>query len=163
MTDFAGLRKYLRVAMILDSEEIETSWLLHLNLLRHCALLGFGPDSGQWWSWENSLIKLAVQEGTLHLDELEELSTSAKMMIVTHLQAPRRQNAPARFLALVHTWKHFRDIWSKDIEKEMQSLEAGIRKLSEAGEQVAKLEDEVSRQRQELEVCKIFQNVNYIT
>ncbi|EFN76217.1 Cytoplasmic dynein 2 heavy chain 1 [Harpegnathos saltator] len=148
------LRKYLRIAVILDSEEIESSQLMHLDLLRHCTLLGSGPGPGEWWSWENSLIKLAIQEGTLQLDELEELSDGAKVMIEAHLQAPRRQRAPARFLALVHTWKHLRDIWSKEVEGKLQTLEAGIGKLREAGEQVAKLEDEVSRQRQELEVEK---------
>lgn len=141
--------------MILDSEEIESSRLLHLDLLRHCALLGSGPGPGEWWSWESSLIKLAIQEGTLQLDELEELSAGAKVMIGAHLQAPRRQRAPARFLALVHTWKHLRDMWSKEVEGKLQSLEAGIGKLREAGEQVAKLEDDVSTQRQELEVCII--------
>lgn len=98
------------------------------------------------------MIKFAVQEGTLQLDELEELPSGAKIMIGAHLQAPHHQRAPARFLALVHTWRHLRDTWSKDVEEKLQSLEAGIGKLREAGEQVAKLEDEVSKQRQELEV-----------
>jgi len=154
MIDFAGLRKYLRIAVILDSEEIESSSLLRLGLLRHCALLGSGPGGpDEWWSRESSLIKLAIQEGTLQLDELEELSNYAKVMIGAHLQAPRYQRAPARFLALVHTWRYLRDSWSKEVEEKLRSLEAGISKLREAGDQVAKLEDEVSRQRQELEVC----------
>nr|XP_012219219.1 PREDICTED: cytoplasmic dynein 2 heavy chain 1 [Linepithema humile] len=148
------LRKYLRVAMILDSEEIESSSLLRLGLLRYCALLGSGPGAGEWWSRENSLIKLAVQEGTLQLNESEELPSGAKVIIGTHLQAPHYQRAPARFLALVHTWRHLRDTWSKEVGEKLQSLEAGIGKLREAGEQVAKLEDDVSRQRQELEVEK---------
>ncbi|XP_032668403.1 cytoplasmic dynein 2 heavy chain 1 [Odontomachus brunneus] len=148
------LRKYLRVAVILDSAEIESSRLLHLDLLRHCALLGSGSGPSEWWSRESSLIKLAIQEGTLQLDELEELSAGAKVMIGAHLQAPRHQRAPARFLAVVHTWKHLRDMWSKEVEGKLQSLEAGIGKLREAGEQVAKLEDDVSTQRQELEVEK---------
>lgn len=135
--------------MILDSEEIKSSRLLRLGL-RHCALLG--SSLGEWWSRESSLIKFAVQEDTLQLDELEELPSGAKIMISAHLQAPRHQRAPARFLALVHTWRHLRDTWSKDVEEKLRSLEAGIGKLREAGEQVAKLEDEVSRQRQELEV-----------
>ncbi|KMQ91499.1 cytoplasmic dynein 2 heavy chain 1-like protein [Lasius niger] len=145
------LRKYLRIAVILDSEEVESSRLLHLGL-RHCALLG--SSLGEWWSRESSLIKFAVQEGTLQLDEHEELPSGAKVMIDAHLRAPRHQRAPARFLALVHTWRHLRDTWSKEVEGKLQSLEAGIGKLREAGEQVAKLEDEVSRQRQELEVEK---------
>lgn len=139
--------------MILDSEEIESSSLLRLGLLRHCALLGSGPGGpSEWWSRESSLIKLAIQEGTLQLDELEELSHGAKVIIGAHLQAPRYQRVPARFLALIHTWRHLRDTWSKDVEEKLRSLEAGIGKLREAGEQVAKLEDEVSKQRQELEV-----------
>lgn len=88
----------------------------------------------------------------MQLDELEELPHCAKVIIEAHLQTPRYQRAPARFLALVHTWRHLRDTWSKEIEEKLRSLEAGISKLREAGEQVAKLEDEVSRQRQELEV-----------
>ncbi|KAL0104886.1 hypothetical protein PUN28_016497 [Cardiocondyla obscurior] len=149
------LRKYLRIAVILDSEEIESSSLLRFGLLRHCALLGSGPGGpNEWWSRESSLIKLAIQEGTLQLVELEELPQSAKVIIEAHLQAPRHQRAPARFLALVHTWKNLRDTWSNEVEKKLQSLEAGISKLREAGDQVAKLEDEVSRQRQELEVEK---------
>lgn len=139
--------------MILDSEEIESSSLLRLGLLRHCALLGSGPGGpGEWWSRESSLIKLAIQEGTLQLDELEELPQGAKVIIGAHLQTPRYQRAPARFLALIHTWRHLHDTWSKDVEEKLRSLEAGIGKLREAGEQVAKLEDEVSKQRQELEV-----------
>lgn len=147
--------------MIMDSEEIESSSLLHLGLLRYCALLGSGPGADEWWSRENSLIKLAVQEGTLQLNESEELPNGAKVIIGTHLQAPRYQRAPARFLALVHTWKHLRDKWSKEVGEKLQSLEAGIGKLREAGEQVAKLEDEVSRQRQELEVSisKMFKKI----
>ncbi|XP_071561821.1 cytoplasmic dynein 2 heavy chain 1 [Temnothorax nylanderi] len=149
------LRKFLRIVMILDSEEIESSSLLHLGLLRHCALLGSGPGGpSEWWSRECSLIKLAIQEGTLQMDELEELPHGAKVIIGAHLQAPRYQRAPARFLALMHTWRQLRDTWSKEVEEKLRSLEAGISKLREAGEQVAKLEDEVSRQRQELEVEK---------
>lgn len=138
--------------MILDTEEIDSSYLLHLGLVRYCALLGSGSGSGEWWSRESSLIKLAIQEGTLHLNEHEELPAGARAIIEAHLRAPRHQRAPARFLALMHTWRHLRDTWSKDVEKKLHSLEAGIGKLREAGEQIAKLEDEVSRQRQELEV-----------
>lgn len=88
----------------------------------------------------------------MQLNELEELPHCAKVIIGAHLQAPRYQRTPARFLALVHTWRHLRDTWSKEVEEKLRSFEAGISKLREAGEQVAKLEDEVSRQRQELEV-----------
>lgn len=88
----------------------------------------------------------------MQLDELEELPPCAKVLIGAHLQAPRYQRAPARFLALMHTWRHLRGIWSKEVEEKLRSLEAGISKLREAGEQIAKLEDDVSRQRQELEV-----------
>jgi len=98
------------------------------------------------------LIKLAIQEGTLQLNEFEELPASTKVIIGAHLQAPHYQRAPARFLALIHTWKQLRDTWSEEVEGKLQSLEAGIGKLREAGEQIAKLEDEVSKQRQELEV-----------
>lgn len=142
--------------MILDSEEIESSSLLRLGLLRYCALLGSVPGADEWWSRESSLIKLAVQEGTLQLSESEELPSGAKVIISTHLRAPHYQRAPARFLALVHTWRHLRDTWSKEVGEKLQSLEAGIGKLREAGDQVAKLEDEVSRQREELEVSTLI-------
>lgn len=138
--------------MILDSEDIESSWFLRLGLLRYCALLGSG--SSEWWSRESSLLDLAAQEGcTLQPHEDEEIPAGAKIILEAHLQAPRCQKAPARFLALIHTWKYLRDTWSKEVGEKLQCLEAGIGKLGEAGEQVAKLEDEVSRQRQELEVC----------
>ncbi|XP_020293197.1 cytoplasmic dynein 2 heavy chain 1 [Pseudomyrmex gracilis] len=146
------LRKYLRVVVILDSEDIESSWFLRLGLLRYCALLG--PGFNEWWSRESSLIDLAVQEETLQLREDEEPPAGARIILEAHLQAPRHQKAPARFLALIHTWKRLRDTWSKEVEEKLRSLEAGIGKLGEAGEQVAKLEDEVSRQRQELETEK---------
>lgn len=149
--------------MILDAEEIDSSHLLRLGLLRHCAQLGSAPGPNEWWSRESSLIRLAVQEGTLRLNEFEEeLPAGARVIIAAHLQAPRHQRAPARFLALIHTWKHLHDTWSKEIEKKLQSLEAGIGKLREAGDQVAKLEDKVFRQRQELEVRVLQQAVcNY--
>ena len=73
-------------------------------------------------------------------------------MVKAHLDASRQQQAPARFFALLHTWKHLHVTWNEEVEQKLNSLDAGVGKLKEAGAQVAKLEDEVSKQRQELEV-----------
>ncbi|XP_076621618.1 dynein cytoplasmic heavy chain beethoven [Colletes latitarsis] len=144
------LRNYLRVAMIVDTGEVRSSWLSRSGLLRHCALIGSGLGS-EWWSWEVPLIELANLQSGIEVDDAEETLPGVKAMVKAHLQAPRQQRAPARFLAMVHTWKHLRVAWSEEMEQKVASLQAGIGRLKEAGEQVAKLEDEVSKQRQELE------------
>ncbi|XP_078051355.1 cytoplasmic dynein 2 heavy chain 1-like, partial [Augochlora pura] len=143
------LRNYLKVAMILDSGEIKSSWLTRSGLLKHCGLIGPGVGS-EWWSSEGPLTELAREQNG-ETDDSVDASQGVKELVKAHLQAPRHQQAPARFFALLHTWKHLHVIWSEDVEQKLNSLEAGIGRLKEAGEQVAKLEDEVSGQRQELE------------
>ncbi|XP_076387639.1 dynein cytoplasmic heavy chain beethoven [Megachile rotundata] len=143
------LRNYLRVAIILDTSEMRSSWLPRSGLLRSCVLIGPGINN-EWWTWESSLIDLACRQNGVDPEEANE-QAGIKVMVKAHLQAPRQQQAPARFFALLHTWKHLHVSWSEEVEQKLNSLEAGIGKLKEAGEQVAKLEDEVSKQRQELE------------
>ncbi|XP_029051229.2 cytoplasmic dynein 2 heavy chain 1 [Osmia bicornis bicornis] len=144
------LRNYLRVAIILNNGEMRSSWLSRSGLLKHCALIGPGLGN-EWWTREASLIELACNQNEMDIEDTEEKLAGIKVMVKAHLQAPRQQQAPARFFALLHTWKHLHVSWSEEVERKLSNLEAGIGKLKEAGEQVAKLEDEVSKQRQELE------------
>ncbi|CAK9809936.1 Cytoplasmic dynein 2 heavy chain 1 [Anthophora quadrimaculata] len=144
------LRNYLRVAIILDSGETRSPWLSRSGLFRHCVLVGPGLG-GEWWCWEASLTKVACKQNGFEIEDLEEIPAGVKTMVKAHLEAPRQQQAPARFFALLHTWKHLHQAWSEEVEQKLHSLEAGVGKLKEAGEQVAKLEDEVSKQRLELE------------
>ncbi|XP_031838829.2 dynein cytoplasmic heavy chain beethoven isoform X1 [Nomia melanderi] len=144
------LRSYLRVAMILDNGEIKSPWLTRSGLLKHCGLIGPGLGC-EWWSSEGTLTELARQQDGAEAEASEETLPGIKVMVRAHLEAPRQQQAPARFFALLHTWKHLHVTWSEDVERKLSSLEAGIGKLKEAGGQVAKLEDEVSKQRRELE------------
>lgn len=137
--------------MILDSGEVRSTWLSRSGLLRHCPLIGPGLGS-EWWCREGSLTELACHRNSLEVDDFEETTPGLKVMVQAHLQAPLQQQAPARFFALLHTWKHLHVTWGEEVEQKLSSLEAGIGRLKEAGEQVAKLEDEVSKQRQELEV-----------
>nr|XP_033320776.1 cytoplasmic dynein 2 heavy chain 1 [Megalopta genalis] len=143
------LRNYLKVAMILDNGEMKSSWLTRSGLLKHCGLIGPGIGS-EWWSSEGPLTELAREQNGETEDSVDA-SQGVKELVKAHLQAPRQQQAPARFFALLHTWRHLHVTWSEDVEQKLNSLEAGIGRLKEAGEQVAKLEDEVSGQRQELE------------
>ncbi|KZC10148.1 Cytoplasmic dynein 2 heavy chain 1 [Dufourea novaeangliae] len=144
------LRNYLRVAIILDNGEIKSTWLTRSGLLKHCGLIGPGIGS-EWWSVEGSLTELAYQQNGVEMEDSGEQLPGVKVMVKAHLQAPRQQQAPARFFALLYTWRHLHVTWTEDVEQKLRSLEAGIGRLEEAGEQVAKLEDEVSKQRQELE------------
>lgn len=157
------MRNYLRVAIILDSGELRSPWLSHSGLLRHCALIGPGVGS-EWWSWEGALTEIAYEQNGIEAEGPEETLPGIKEVVKAHLEAPRQQQAPARFFALLHTWKHLHTTWSEEVEQKLNSLEAGVGKLKEAGEQVAKLEDEVSKQRQELEVyinLANFRRVHY--
>lgn len=137
--------------MILDSGELRSPWLSRSGLLRYCPLIGPGLGS-EWWTSEGSLTELACHQNGLDVEDFEETMPGVKVMVKAHLQAPRQQQAPARFFALLYTWKHLHVTWNEEVEQKLNSLEAGIGRLKEAGEQVAKLEDEVSKQRQELEV-----------
>lgn len=144
------LRNLLRVVIILDSGEVKKDWLTRSGLLRHCILVAEAPGN-EWWSLESSLKDLCIR---LIEDSPQEASPGLDTLVNAHIRAPRQQQAPARFLALLSTWTMLRNQWGKDVENKLSSLEAGIGRLREAGERVAKLEDEASKQRQELEVEK---------
>lgn len=131
------LKTLLKVIIILDVHEMNPKCLL-----RHCVLVGYGPGR-EWWTKEKSL-----------LDWNSEEESGVKELVGAHLQAPRHQQAPARFLALFNIWRDIRERWMKEIEEKLQNLEAGISRLREAGERVAKLEEEADKQRKELEVEK---------
>ncbi|XP_043684796.1 cytoplasmic dynein 2 heavy chain 1 [Vespula pensylvanica] len=147
------LRSYLRIVMILDIGDMNSRLLSCSGLFRYSAIIG--PCIGnEWWSYEAPLTELAIQYNS-HGSEASEISSpDTQVMIKAHLQAPKQQHAPARFLALLCTSQHLREIWSEEVESKLNSLGAGISRLREAGEHVAKLEDEVSKQRQQLEVEK---------
>ena len=83
----------------------------------------------------------------------EDLS-GVKEVVQAQLSAPSQQQAPARFLALLHKWKEMREQWLEDILVKLKNLQAGIDRLREAGDRVAKLEEDANKQRHELEVCK---------
>ncbi|KAL2743989.1 cytoplasmic dynein 2 heavy chain 1 [Vespula maculifrons] len=147
------LRSYLRIVMILDIGDMNSKLLSRSGLFRYSAIIG--PCIGnEWWSYEAPLTELAIQYNS-HGSEASEISSpDTQVMIKAHLQAPKQQHAPARFLALLCTSQYLREIWSEEVESKLNSLGAGISRLREAGEHVAKLEDEVSKQRQQLEVEK---------
>ncbi|KAL2712648.1 cytoplasmic dynein 2 heavy chain 1 [Vespula squamosa] len=147
------LRSYLRIVMILDIGDMNSTLLSRSGLFRYCAIIG--PCIGnEWWSYEAPLTELAIQYNSDGSEASEVSSPDTQVMIKAHLQAPKEQHAPARFLALLRTSQHLREIWSEEVESKLNSLGAGISRLREAGEHVAKLEDEVSKQRQQLEVEK---------
>ncbi|XP_023289902.1 cytoplasmic dynein 2 heavy chain 1 [Orussus abietinus] len=141
------LRNLLRVVIIRDAEDVLEERSSRSGLGKSCILVGPGPGS-EWWSSEGPLTELALQKSGLRGTE------AVKMAVNSHLRAPRRQRAPARFLALLRVWLDLRDKWTEEIESELASLEAGIGRLREAGDRVSKLEEEASRQRQELEAEK---------
>ncbi|XP_024946848.1 cytoplasmic dynein 2 heavy chain 1 isoform X2 [Cephus cinctus] len=146
------LRSLLRVAVILDTADSREDWLLRSGLLKHCVLIGQNPRC-EWWSLERPLSELAIQQCGM-AEESEEESPGVQALVKTHLRAPSQQQAPARFLALLYSWKQLKEEWFEDIEKKLISLEAGISRLREAGERVSKLENEATKQRQELEAEK---------
>lgn len=146
--------------MILDIGDMNSKLLSRSGLFRYSAIIG--PCIGnEWWSYEAPLTELAIQYNS-HGSEASEISSpDTQVMIKAHLQAPKQQHAPARFLALLCTSQHLREIWSEEVESKLNSLGAGISRLREAGEHVAKLEDEVSKQRQQLEVLIFFSFVSF--
>ncbi|XP_011311295.1 cytoplasmic dynein 2 heavy chain 1 [Fopius arisanus] len=141
------LRKLLHVVVILDSSDVKREWLMHSGLLQHCVLVAGTPGS-EWWTVECSLAELGneiVQRMS------EDVSDAMKTLVDAHVRAPKSQQSPGRFLALLSTWKELKDEWSRDVEKKLESLGAGISRLQEAGERVAKLEEEASKQRKQLD------------
>ena len=143
------LRTLLRVIVVLDVNDMNASWLSRSSLLRHCVFVGQGPGR-EWWTLEESLTEVAVHHSGVEKEE----SSGVKDVVKAHLEAPRQQQAPARFLASLNVWTQLHEKWMKEIEEKLESLEAGISRLREAGDRVAKLEEEADKQRQELEVEK---------
>ncbi|XP_063978818.1 cytoplasmic dynein 2 heavy chain 1 [Diachasmimorpha longicaudata] len=155
--DFAGtldqflyhrLRKFLHIVVILDSSDVKKEWLMQSGLLQHCILVATTPGS-EWWTVEASLMEVGAR-----VDKSiggGEQSAGMRTLVEAHLRSPKGQQSPGRFLALLNTWRQLKDEWSHDVGKKLESLEAGIGRLREAGERVAKLEEEASKQRKELE------------
>lgn len=140
----------MRLIIIVDVNDVGQDWLVRSNLLRHCLL--YGNELGnEWWHQQNFLTSIALEKSEV---DNEEENSGIKELVAAHLQAPISQQAPARFWAMIEAWKNIRKVWMKEIEFKLQSLQAGISKLKEAGDRVAKLEEEASKQRQELEVEK---------
>lgn len=146
------LRTLLRVIVILDVNDINASWLSRSSLLRHCIFVGQGPGK-EWWSLEGSLTELAIYHSGVE-NAAQEKSSGVKDVVNAHLQAPHQQQAPARFLASLNIWTNLCEKWMMEIKEKLQSLEAGISRLKEAGDRVTKLEEEAGKQREELEVEK---------
>ncbi|XP_015119188.1 cytoplasmic dynein 2 heavy chain 1 [Diachasma alloeum] len=142
------LRKLLHVVVILDLSDVRREWLIQSGLLQHCVLVAAAPG-GEWWTIEGSLMELGTRVDK-SMGGGEE-SAGMKALVEAHLRAPKGQQSPGRFLALLNTWRELKDEWSHDVERKLESLEAGIGRLREAGERVAKLEEEASKQRKELE------------
>ena len=146
------LRTLLRVIIILDVNDKNVAWLSHSRLLKHCIIIGQGPGR-EWWTLEGPLTELAIHYRGVET-AAEEESSGVNEVVKAHLEAPRQQQAPAKFLALLNSWKQLYEKWMNEIEEKLQSLEAGISRLREAGDRVAKLEEEADKQRQELEIEK---------
>ncbi|XP_047369553.1 cytoplasmic dynein 2 heavy chain 1 isoform X1 [Vespa velutina] len=147
------IHSYLRIVIILDIGDIKSTLLSRSGLFRYCAIIG--PSIGsEWWSYEAPLTELAIEYNS-NVSEASVLSSvDTQVIIKAHIQAPKQQQAPARFLALLCTSQYLHEIWNEEVESKLNSLGTGISRLREAGEHVAKLEDEVSKQRQELEIEK---------
>ena len=139
----------------MDTGEAKNEWLTRSGLLCHCILVAEGPET-EWWSLESALKDLAVRLTESSLENSSEGSGSAGLatLVEAHLRAPRKQQAPARFLALLSTWSELKTQWTEEVEKKLSSLSAGIGRLREAGDSVAELENDATKQRQELEVEK---------
>lgn len=148
---WTGLRKHLKVALIVDVKDLKEPWLLRSNLLRHCVQTTGQSLGSEWWLMEGPLTELA----SLYRDpskDVDEDFSGVKEVIYAHLNASTAQQAPARFLALLHKWKELREQWLEEILSKLKNLNAGIERLKEAGDRVAKLEEDVTKQRRELEV-----------
>lgn len=138
------------MVIILDSSDLKKDWVLSSGLLEQCIVVAEAPGC-EWWTLESSLTNLAIKIIGKSSDS-DEISPGLKTLVEVHTRASRHQQSPARFLALLHKWQELRANWSRDIHQKLESLEAGISRLSEAGDRVAKLENEATKQRKELEV-----------
>lgn len=139
--------------LIVDSNDLKESWLSGSNLLHHCIQTTGQSLNSEWWLMESSLIELATPYKDPTKDPTDE-SSGVVEVVQAHVNAPMQQQAPARFLALLNKWKELRESWINDISAKLKNLEAGIERLKEAGDRVAKLEEDASKQRRELEVLK---------
>ncbi|XP_011502016.1 PREDICTED: cytoplasmic dynein 2 heavy chain 1 [Ceratosolen solmsi marchali] len=147
------LRRYLRVILIVDSYELKSKWLSETNIPRHCVQTTGQCLCSDWWLIEEHLTELASLYKDSSSDIKEEFSGSNEV-VQAHLTAPEQQQVPARFLALLHKWKELRETCLRDILEKLKNLQAGIDRLKEAGDQIAKLEEDATKQRHELEVEK---------
>ncbi|XP_023246189.1 cytoplasmic dynein 2 heavy chain 1 [Copidosoma floridanum] len=145
------IRKYLRVVLVLDSSDMKSSWLSRSNLLRHCVQTTGQSLGSEWWLTEGYLTELAKLYGD---DEAKDEFSGITEVVQAQLSAPTAQQAPARFIALLHKWRELRGCWLEDIVAKLKKLQAGIDRLKEAGDRVAKLEEDVTKQRRDLEVEK---------
>ncbi|XP_058798637.1 cytoplasmic dynein 2 heavy chain 1 [Phymastichus coffea] len=147
------LRKYLKVVLIVDLNDLKEAWFCQSNLLLYCIQTTGQNLGNEWWLSESSLIELA----SLYKDPAKvttDVASGVVEVVQAHINAPIQQQAPARFLALLNKWKELRESWINDITAKLKHLEAGIERLKEAGDRVAKLEEDASKQRRELEIEK---------
>lgn len=134
---------------------MEADWLAGSCLMQQVVTVSFGAIGCEWWRVNEPLKELCVKYSERISDSNNQQQVElegVKELVDSHLRAPDQQQAPARFLALIHTWRVIRENWSRDNDAKVASLEAGISKLREAGERVAKLQEEANKQRQELDV-----------
>ncbi|KAJ8675957.1 hypothetical protein QAD02_011743, partial [Eretmocerus hayati] len=143
------LKKYLRVVLIVDSRDLLSSRLS--NLRHHCIQTTGQCLGNEWWVSESSLTELANLYRDSSRDPDDDLS-GVSQVVQAHLNAPNSQQAPARYLALLAKWKDLRDTWLREIEGKLNNLKAGIDRLKEAGERVAKLEEDATEHRRQLEI-----------
>ncbi|KAK0158915.1 hypothetical protein PV328_009853 [Microctonus aethiopoides] len=147
------LRKFLRVILIVDSTDIKKEWMIKSRLLNHCTQIS-DLSNVEWWTSESSLIDLAIRKipGLANdVNDTDLMSSGLKALVESHQRAPSKQQSPARFIALLNIWHELRDQWERDIEMKLESLQAGIGKLKDAGDRVAELENEALKQRKEFE------------
>lgn len=143
------------MVIILDIEDMKWKLLSRSGLFGYCAIVG--PSIGsEWWSYDAPLTELVIEYYSKGSETSAITTAETEVMIKAHLNAPKREHAPVRFLALLSTSQKLREIWCEEVEGKLDRFGAGISRLREAGEHVVKLEDDVSKQRQELEVINIL-------
>uniref|UniRef100_A0ABD2XKY5 Dynein heavy chain, cytoplasmic n=1 Tax=Trichogramma kaykai TaxID=54128 RepID=A0ABD2XKY5_9HYME len=162
------LRKFLRVAIVVDANDLRGDLLQRSNLLRCCAETQGQSQGRDWWlteSYLRELVKLYqkrsqsttnkdddIADDDIDDEQKDDGSSGSKELIECQLGAASRQQAPARFCALLRKWRELREAWSRQTAAKLRHLRAGIDRLKEAGERVAKLEEDASKHRHELEL-----------
>lgn len=135
--------------MILDEGDTDDDWIKRSGVLRHCVILG----GDRWWTSKAALTELAVRRFVNDDNDRQDQDEETEVVVSAHLSAAEsEQQTPAGFMALLSSYDTLRRQWTEDLEQQLVSLEAGIGRLREAGEHVAKLQEEASKQREELEV-----------